>query len=77
MQTVSIQYQAARIATGSWMWSSMNDTYELLGWETLEHRRTIRKLTELYRILKEKSPNHLYEIITPFKYADGSRNAEA
>ena len=73
----SIQYQAARIATGAWMGSSMNDTYELLGWETLEHRRTIRKLTELYRILKEKSPNHLYEIITPFKYADGSRNAEA
>ena len=27
--------------------------------------------------MKEKSPNHLYEIITPFKYADGSRNAEA
>ena len=73
----SIQYQAARIATGAWMGSSMDSTYELLGWETLEHRRTIRKLTELYRILNEKSPNHLYEILTPFKFREGSRNAEA
>ena len=55
----------------------MDSTYELLGWETLEHRRTIRKLTELYRILNEKSPNHLYEILTPFKFREGSRNAEA
>ena len=55
----------------------MDSTYELLGWETLEHRCTIRKLTELYRILNEKSPNHLYEIVTPFKFREGSRNAEA
>ena len=59
------------------MGSSMGGTYELLGWETLEHRRNIRKLTELYRILNEKSPNHLFESVKPFKYREGSRNAEA
>ena len=71
----SIQYQAARIATWAWKGSDIDKTYQLLGWESLEKRRTIRKLTELYGIFNDRSPNHLYEIIAPLKYREGTRKA--
>ena len=32
----SIQYQAARIATGAWKGSDIDKTYQLLGWESLK-----------------------------------------
>ena len=52
----SIQYQAARIVTGAWKSSDINETYKILGWESLESRRTLRKLILLYNILTTKSP---------------------
>ena len=73
----SIQYQAARIVTGAWKSSDINETYKILGWESLESRRTLRKLILLYNILTTKSPPHLYNLVAPFKFRAGSRQAEA
>ena len=67
----------ARIVTGAWKSADINETYKILGWESLESRRTLRKLTLLNNILTTKSTPHLYKLVAPFKFRAGSRQAEA
>ena len=71
----SIQFQAATICTGAWRTSSIEKVYEILGWESMESRRTLRKLSLLYDITNTKSPPHLYNIVSPQRCREGSRNA--
>ena len=73
----SIQYQAARVAIGAWKSSEIKETYTILGWESLESRRTFRKLALLYQILKQKSPTYLYNIIATQEFREGSRKANS
>ena len=40
----SIQYEAARIVSGAWKGSSMEKIYQILGWESMNNRRIMRKL---------------------------------
>ena len=59
----TIQYQAARIVTGAWKGSSTERLYNILGWESMQNRRTMRKLCLMYEITNEKSPRNLYKVI--------------
>ena len=59
----SIQYKAARIITGAWDKSNKKKLYELLGWESMQDRRTMRKLVLLHQILNTKNPAYLYDIL--------------
>ena len=59
----SIQYQAAKIITGAWDKSNKTKLYELLGWESMQDRRTMRKLVLLHQILNTKKPAYLYKIV--------------
>ena len=47
----STQYQAALAVSGAWKGSSREKNYEELGWESLDHRRTFRRLTQFYKIM--------------------------
>ena len=55
-----IQYKAARIITGAWQSSPKRELYKILGWESLNQRRILRKLTILYETLINKHPSHLF-----------------
>ena len=59
----SIQYQAARIITGAWDKSNKGELYKLLGWESMQDRRTMRKLVLFHQILNTKNPSYLYDIL--------------
>ena len=55
----STQYQAALAVSRAWKGSSQEKMYEELGWETLNHRRTFRCLTQFYKIIKGLTPEYL------------------
>ena len=68
-----IQYKAARIITGAWQSSPKRELYKILGWESLNQRRILRKLTILHETLINKHPSHLFEIIKSNIYPNDSR----
>ena len=43
--------------------TSKEKLYQELGFESLQHRRWFRKLCTFYKILKNQSPRHLYELL--------------
>ena len=59
----SIQYEAAKIVTGAWHGSSATKLYQILGWESLNERRIMRKLCILHEVSLNKYPYYLSEII--------------
>ena len=68
-----IQYQAAKIVTGAWQGTSRLKIYDDLGWESLQNRRTIRKLCILFETLKNNYPLYLAETLNNCKYRQNSR----
>ena len=69
-----IQYKAARIVTGAWQGTSRTKLYDDLGWETLQNRRSARKLFLLFEVQKESSPTYLANTLDNYKYNQNSRN---
>ena len=55
----STQYQAALAVSGAWKGTSRHKIYKELGWETLDHRRMFRRLTEFYKIMNGLTPEYL------------------
>ena len=55
----STQYQAALAVSGAWNHSSREKNYKELGWESLEHRRMYRRLTQFYKIMTDLTPEYL------------------
>ena len=70
-----VQYRAARIITGAWQGTSYEKLYKILGWESLNKRRTMRKLTILHETLLNKHPRHFYSIFKNNLYPENSRLA--
>ena len=59
----SIQYKAARIVSGAWDKTNRLELYKNLGWESLEDRRTMRKLCILHQTIETKFPRYLSNIV--------------
>ena len=59
----SIQYNAALSVTSVVRRSSSEQLCQKLGLESLQNRRWFRKLCQFYKILKNKSPRYLFNII--------------
>ena len=59
----TIQYRAARIVTGAWYGTDKKKLYDNLGWESLEDRRTMRKLCVLHSTIENKYPRYLSAIV--------------
>ena len=55
----SVQYKAAIAITGAIQSTSRNKTYEELGIESLKGRRWYRRLSCMFKIMKEETPNYL------------------
>ena len=59
----SIQYNATLAVTCAIRGPSSKTLYKELGLESLQSRRWFRKLCQFYKILKNKSPRYLFNII--------------
>ena len=55
----STQYQAALAVSGTWKGTNRAKLYDELGWETLDHRRILRRLTQFYKIMTGLTPEYL------------------
>ena len=75
-QIESIQYQAARIVTGAWKGSSRDKLYKMLGWESLNNRRIMRKLTMLHETHLNSYPLYLDAMLSEYKNPENHRKAE-
>ena len=59
----SIQHNAALAITGAIRGTSKEKLFEELSLESLQHRRWYRKLCCFYKILKDRSPKYIFNII--------------
>ena len=59
----AIQYKAARIVSGAWYGTNRKELYKNLGWESLEDRRTMRKLCILHETIENQFPRYLSAIV--------------
>ena len=62
----SLQYSAALTVTGTWRGTSREKLYTDLCWESLSSRRQSRRLTLFYKFVKNLSPEHTVDPISPF-----------
>ena len=59
----AIQYSAALAVSGIWRGTNRPKLYEELGWESLYHGRSYRRLTHFYKLKNTPSPLYLYSLI--------------
>jgi len=70
----SIQYNASLAITGAIRGTSKEKLYLELGLESLQSRRWFRRLCSFYKILKNKAPIYLYNIIPDLNNFLNTRN---
>jgi hypothetical protein len=58
-----VQMNAARIVTGATAKSSSEGLYNETSWEPLADRRAFHRLVEFYKILNDKAPTYLKELL--------------
>ena len=58
-----LQLEAARIITGLTSYASLHSLYAETGWEKLNTRRKIRKLSLFYDIVKGDTPDYLSDLL--------------
>ena len=71
----SIQYNAALAITGAIRGNYSEKLYQELGLESLQQRRWYRKLCTFLKIIKEKSPDYLFNIIPKNNSNHRTRNS--
>ena len=73
MKVKSIQYEAAIIVTGAWHGTSRDKLYAELGWESLYHRCTYRRLSMLFEVTNKQFPNYLFKLVEKQQFKPQSR----
>lgn len=58
-----LQLEAARIDTGLTAYASLSSLYAETGWEKLNTRRKIRKLSLFYNIVNGNTPDYLSDLL--------------
>ena len=61
----SIQYNAALAITGTIRGTSREKLYQVLGLQSLEDRRWLRRLCYFHEVLSTKLPTYVYELTPP------------
>ena len=56
-----VQYQAALSVTGACHGSNCSKLNEELGWETSSDRRMCRCISQIHKIMNNKTPSYLYD----------------
>ena len=59
----SLQYNACLTIRGAIRKTSSENLYQELGLESLKSRRWFRKLCQFYKVLNERSPSYLFDLI--------------
>jgi hypothetical protein len=57
-----LQFEAARIVTGLTCYASLHSLFAESGWENLNTRRKIKKLSLFYNIFKGDTPDYLSDV---------------
>ena len=60
-----VQYEAACVVSGAWRGSSRKQLCNDLGWESLYHRRNLRRHCIFYDVLKNNFQSILAAILIP------------
>ena len=70
----SIQYKAALAITGAIQGTSRDKIYQELGLESLKSRRWYKRLSLMFKIMKEEAPNYLINLIPKCEQTIRTRN---
>ena len=73
----SVQYDAALSASGAWHGSPRKELYDNLGWESLNLRRELRRLSMFHEIITTEQPAYLFDIIKDHKPNPRARGGDA
>ena len=70
----SVQYKATLAITGPKQGTSRDNIYQELGLESLKSRRCNKRLVYMFKIMKEKAPNYLINLIPNYEPTIRTRN---
>ena len=71
----SVQYKAALVITGAIQGTSRDKIYQELGLESLKSRRWYKRLTCLFKIMRNEAPNYLINLIPKCEHTIKTRNS--
>ena len=63
----STQYAAALAVSGAWRGTNPDKLFEILGWESLAHRRRYRRLCLFHKIMNNGTPEYTRRYLPTFK----------
>ena len=68
----SVQYTSALAVTGAWKGTNRSKLLDELGWEYLHDRRSYRRLTHFFKLLKGDAPEYMTALILQPKHLNYS-----
>ena len=71
----SVQYKAALAITGAIQGTSQDKIYQELGLESLKSRRWYKRLTCMFKIMRNEAPNYLINLIPKCEHTIKTRNS--
>ena len=69
-----VQYKAALAITGAIQGTSRDKIYQELGLESLKSRRWYKRLTCMFKIMRNEAPEYLINLVPKCEYAINTRN---
>ena len=70
----AVQYKAALAITGTIQGTSRDKIYQELVLESLKSRRWYKRLTCMFKIMRNEAPDHLINLVPKCEYAINTRN---
>ena len=70
----AVQYKAALAITGAIQGTSRDKIYQELGFESLKSRRWYKRLTCMFKIMRNEAPDYLINLVPKCEYAINTRN---
>ena len=74
-ETGSVQYYAALAITGAISCSSREKLYQELRLVHMHHRCEMRHLCFFYKVLSNKVPKYIYDLVLPIRHSFTHRNS--
>ena len=70
----AVQYKAALAITGAIQGTSRDKIYQELAFESLKSRRWYKRLTCMFKIMRNEAPDYLINLVPKCEYAINTRN---
>ena len=75
VKKLNLQYKAALAITGAIQGTSRDRIYQELGLESLKSRRWYKRLTCMFKIMRNEAPNYLINLIRKCEHKIKTRNS--